>query len=55
MQRLRFALALLLPCGTILYSGDAFRKVGLLFYPEQFFAAMLGIALTLVYLHPRLA
>jgi TRAP transporter 4TM/12TM fusion protein len=43
-------LAIVLPCGTILEAVDLFRKVGLVFYPEQFFAAMFGLAGTLVYL-----
>ncbi len=40
----------MLPCGTILEAADFFRRVGLVFYPEQFFAAMFGLAGTLVYL-----
>jgi TRAP transporter 4TM/12TM fusion protein len=45
------AMAILLPCGTIAYSSDLFRMVGLLFYPEQFFGAMFGLAMALCYLH----
>ncbi|MFH1411008.1 MAG: TRAP transporter fused permease subunit, partial [Patescibacteria group bacterium] len=33
-----------------LYAADMFRKVGLVFYPEQFFAAMFGLAGALAYL-----
>jgi TRAP transporter 4TM/12TM fusion protein len=43
-------LAIVLPCGTILEAADLFRKIGFVFYPEQFFAAMFGLAGTLVYL-----
>ncbi len=50
MRSLIKVLAILLPCGTILEAADLFRKVGLVFYPEQFFAAMFGLAGTLVYL-----
>jgi TRAP-type uncharacterized transport system fused permease subunit len=44
-------LAIVLPLGTIAWAADLFRAVGWLFYPEQFFAAMLGIGIALVYLH----
>jgi TRAP-type uncharacterized transport system fused permease subunit len=44
-------MAVLLPCGTIAYSTDLFRLVGWLFYPEQFFGAMFGLAMALCYLH----
>ncbi len=40
----------ILPCATILESADLLRKVGLVFYPEQFFAAVFALAGTLVYL-----
>jgi len=48
---LKDALAILLPCGTIAFAADLFRRLGWVFYPEQFFAFMLGLALALVYLH----
>jgi TRAP transporter 4TM/12TM fusion protein len=44
-------MALLLPCGTIAFSADLFRVVGILFYPEQFYGPMLGLAMALAYLH----
>jgi TRAP transporter 4TM/12TM fusion protein len=43
-------LSIVLPCGTILEAADLFRRIGWVFYPEQFFAAMFGLAGTLVYL-----
>jgi TRAP transporter 4TM/12TM fusion protein len=43
-------LAVILPCTTILESADLLRKVGLVFYPEQFFAAVFALAGALVYL-----
>jgi len=48
---LKDALAILLPLGTIAFAADLFRRVGWVFYPEQFFAFMLGLAMALVYLH----
>ena len=51
MRALAKFMAVLLPCGTIAYSADLFRVVGLLFYPEQFFGAMFGLAMALCYLH----
>jgi len=43
-------LSFLLPLGTILYASDLFRKFGLVFYQEQFVAAMFGVASVLVFL-----
>jgi len=43
-------LLVILPCGTIIESADLFRKAGFVFYPEQFFAGVFGLAGTLVYL-----
>jgi TRAP transporter 4TM/12TM fusion protein len=51
VRTLTRAMAVLLPFGTIAYSADLFRVVGLLFYPEQFFGAMFGLAMALCYLH----
>ncbi|MPZ58066.1 MAG: TRAP transporter fused permease subunit [Rhizobiales bacterium] len=51
MRVLAGFMAILLPLGTIAYSADLFRMVGLLFYPEQFFGAMFGLAMALCYLH----
>jgi len=48
---LKDALAILLPLGTIAFATDLFRRLGWVFYPEQFFAFMLGLAMALVYLH----
>ncbi len=44
-------LAFVLPLGTIAWAADLFRAVNWLFYPEQFYAAMLGFGIALVYLH----
>jgi TRAP transporter 4TM/12TM fusion protein len=44
-------IAILLPLGTIAYSADLLRPIGLLFYPEQFFGVMFGLAMALCYLH----
>jgi len=49
--RLADILAFVLPLGTIAWAADLFRAVNWLFYPEQFYAAMLGFGIALVYLH----
>ena len=47
-------LALLLTLGSLAWSGDVYRSLGLALFIEQFLSAMLGLALALVYLHyPR--
>ena len=43
-------MAILLSMGTILEAMDVFRRVGWVFYPEQFSAVMFGLASALVYL-----
>jgi TRAP transporter 4TM/12TM fusion protein len=43
-------LLVILPCGTIIETADLFRKLGFVFYPEQFYAALFGFAAALVYL-----
>jgi len=43
-------LFIVVPIGTIFEAIDLFRKVGLVFYPEQFYSEMFGIAGMLVYL-----
>ncbi|MBR9763371.1 MAG: TRAP transporter fused permease subunit [Rhodobacteraceae bacterium] len=43
-------LAVALPLGAIIWATNVLRLVGLLFYPEQFGAVMLGLGLALVYL-----
>ena len=47
----RPALALLLTLGSLAWSGDVYRSLGLALFIEQFLSAMLGLALALVYLH----
>lgn len=44
-------LAALLPIGTLVWAFDLLRRVGIMVYPEQFAAVMLGIGIVLVYLH----
>ena len=44
-------LAVLLTGGVILLSADVFRRLGLSLYAEQYLAALLAIALPLVFLH----
>jgi TRAP transporter 4TM/12TM fusion protein len=51
VQSLTKILAIVLPLGTVAFSADLFRRAGFLFYPEQFFAAMFGLAMTLAYLY----
>lgn len=51
---LRFAgpvLAALLTCGSLAWAADLYRKVGIVILTEQFLAAMLGIALGLMFLY----
>ena len=51
---LRPALALFLTLGSLAWSGDVYRSLGLALFIEQFLSAMLGLALALVFLHyPR--
>ena len=50
MRTLIKVLLIILPLGTIFESADLFRKIGIVFYPEQFYAALFGLAATLVYL-----
>ena len=45
------ALAVLLTCSVIAVSADLFRNVGLSLYTEQYLAALLALALPLIYLH----
>ncbi|OGA06832.1 MAG: hypothetical protein A3H33_15700 [Betaproteobacteria bacterium RIFCSPLOWO2_02_FULL_65_20] len=51
MSRLVSILAAVLTCGVIGLSADLFRRAGLVLYTEQYLAALLTIALPLVYLH----
>ena len=51
MSVLIACLASALPIGTIVWAFDLLRRVGVLIYPEQFGAVMLGLAIALVYLH----
>lgn len=44
-------LAALLPIGTIVWALDLLRLAGLLVYPQQFGAVVVGVALALVFLH----
>ncbi len=50
MRTLTKVLLIILPLGTIFESADLFRKIGIVFYPEQFYAALFSLAATLVYL-----
>jgi len=49
-QRAQIALAALLTLGSIVWSLDLFRNVGLVLFPEQFIAGIYGICLALMYL-----
>jgi len=49
-QWVQSALAALLTLGSILWSLDLFRVVGLVLFPEQFLAGIYGICLALMYL-----
>lgn len=51
LPRITALLAALLPLGSIAWALDLPRRAGLTVYPESFGAAMLGLALLLVYLH----
>ena len=48
---LRPVLAIAIALGSLLWAVDFYRFVGLLFLPEQFFAATFAAALALVFLH----
>ncbi len=49
-QRAQIALAALLTLGSVVWSLDLFRSVGLVLFPEQFIAGIYGICLALMYL-----
>ena len=51
LKVLRPVLAASLTLGSLAWSADLYRLVGLVLFPEQFLSAMLGMALALVYLH----
>lgn len=51
LRYVRPVLAALLTCGSLAYSADLYRDAGLVLFPEQFLAGMLGVALALVFLH----
>lgn len=51
LRYVRPVLAALLTFGSLAWSADLYRAVGLILFPEQFMSGMLGIALALVYLH----
>jgi hypothetical protein len=50
MSVLISALAVALTCGVLAWAGDLVRKLGFLIYTEQYIAAMVALALPLVYL-----
>ncbi len=51
MRIIRAVLAILLAIGSLAWSADLYRDVGLLLQREQFLGAMLGTGLALVFLH----
>src|SRR3954454_19625640 len=51
MKTLVNGLAVLLTCSVIAVSTDLFRNAGLSLYTEQYLAALLALALPLIYLH----
>ncbi len=51
LRYVRPVLAALLTSGSLAWSADLYRDVGLVLFPEQFLSGMLGIALALVFLH----
>jgi TRAP transporter 4TM/12TM fusion protein len=51
MKTLVNGLAVLLTCSVIAVSADLFRSAGLSLYTEQYLAALLALALPLIYLH----
>jgi len=51
MRILLSTLAVALTCGVIALSADLFRRVGLSLYTEQYLAALLALAMPLLFLH----
>ena len=51
LRYIRPVLAALLTLGSLAWSADMYRDVGLVLFPEQFLSGMLGTALALVFLH----
>jgi TRAP transporter 4TM/12TM fusion protein len=48
---LRPILAVAIALGSLFWAADLYRRIGILFIPEQFLAATFGTALALVFLH----
>ncbi len=51
LRYVRPVLAALLTSGSLAWSADLYRDIGLVLFPEQFLSGMLGLALALVFLH----
>ena len=51
LRVVRPALAAFLTLGSLAWSADLYRAVGLVLFIEQFLAGMLGVALALVFIH----
>lgn len=51
VSKLMIFLSIIIPLGTVFEAIDLFRSIGLVFYPEQFFAEMFGLAGMLTYLY----
>jgi TRAP transporter 4TM/12TM fusion protein len=51
MGRVVSVLAIALSCGVIALAADLFRRAGLALYAEQYIAALMALALPLVFLH----
>ncbi len=51
MSKFIIFLSFIIPLGTVFEAIDLFRRIGFIFYPEQFFAEMFGLAGMLVYLY----
>ncbi len=54
VQYLTTSLAVLLTLGALMWAGDVYRKLfGLLLFPQQLVAGLIGISLALAFLHVR--
>jgi TRAP transporter 4TM/12TM fusion protein len=51
MSKIVNALAVLLTCSVLALAADMFRRLGLALYAEQYLAALLALAMPLVFLH----
>jgi TRAP transporter 4TM/12TM fusion protein len=53
MKRLASVLAIMLTAGVLALAADLFRRVGIVLYAEQYLAALMALAMPLLFIHFR--